>query len=183
MMKHQEYRPGHDPGNNEELISLFTRTFTDSEGKEEGVLIGKLVRDFLDTTSDSDLHVYVTVDDGRIIASIVFSRLFCEDGTEAFLMAPVAVDTAYQKRGIGQQLIRYGLNDLRARGVKLAMTYGDINFYSKTGFAPVSEDVVPAPLPLSHPAGWIGQALDGGPIRTVAGTTRCVAAIHDEAYW
>lgn len=182
-MEHQEYRPGQGPGNNEELISLFTRTFTDSEGKDEGVLIGKLVSDFLDTTSDSDLHVYVTVDEGRIIAGIVFSRLFCDDGTEAFVMAPVAVATAYQKRGIGQQLISYGLNDLCARGVTIAMTYGDINFYSKTGFAPVSEDVVPAPLPLSHPAGWIGQVLDNGPISPVAGATRCVAAIHNEAYW
>lgn len=182
-MKHQEFRLGQGPEQNEELISLFTRTFTDSEGKDEGVLIGKLVRDFLGTTSDSDLLVYVTVDEGRIIASIVFSRLFCDDGTEAFVMAPVAVDTAYQKRGVGQQLIRYGLNDLRARGVTLAMTYGDIHFYSKTGFAPVSEEVVPAPLPLSYPAGWIGQALDSGPINPVAGATRCVAAIHNEAYW
>jgi predicted N-acetyltransferase YhbS len=182
-MEHKEYRPGQGPGNNEELISLFVRTFTDSEGKEEGVLIGKLVRDFLDTTSSPDLRIFVTVDEGVVIASIVFSRLFCDDGTEAFLMAPVAVDTAYQKRGIGQQLIRYGLEDLRARGVTLVMSYGDINFYSRTGFTPVSEEVVPAPLPLSYPAGWIGQALDGGPIRPVAGATRCVAAIHNEALW
>lgn len=182
-MEHQEYRPGQGPGNNEELISLFIRTFTDSEGKEEGALIGKLVRDFLDIASGDDLRIYVTVDKGVAIASIVFSRFFCDDGTEAFLMAPVAVDTAYQKRGIGQELIRYGLEDLRSRGVTLVMSYGDINFYAKTGFAPVSEEVVPAPLPLSHPAGWIGQALDGGQIRPVAGATRCVAAIHNEAYW
>jgi predicted N-acetyltransferase YhbS len=182
-MEHHEYRPGNGPGNNEELVSLFLRTFSDSGGKEEGALIGKLVRDFLDTTSGDDLSIFVTVDEGAVIASIVFSRLFCEDGTEAFLMAPVAVDTAFQKRGIGQQLIRYGLEVLRTRGVTLVMSYGDINFYSKTGFAPVSEEVVPAPLPLSYPAGWIGQALDGGPIRAVGGTTRCVAALGNEAYW
>lgn len=93
-MDHQEYRPGQGPENNEELISLFIRTFTDSEGKEEGLLIGSLVRDFLDTANGSDLHVYVTVDEGAVIASIVFSRFFCDDGTAAFVMAPVAVDTA-----------------------------------------------------------------------------------------
>ena len=182
-MEHQEYRPGQGPGTNEELIQLFITTFTDSEGEAEGVLIGKLVRDFLDTTGGTDLRIFVTVDEGAIIASTVFSRLSCGDGTIAFLMAPVAVHPDYQKRGLGQELIRNGLDALRESGVELVMSYGDINFYAKTGFAAVSEDVVPAPLPLTFPTGWIGQALNGRVIRPVRGGTRCVPAIDNVEYW
>lgn len=91
------------------------------------------------------------------MGSIIFSRLTCEDGTKAFLMAPVAVHSDYHGRGIGRGLINFGLDSLREAGVTLALTYGDINFYSKTGFMPISEELVRAPLPLSYPEGWLGQ--------------------------
>ncbi|MBF4285659.1 acetyltransferase, partial [Vibrio anguillarum] len=42
----------------QEIITLFNDTFSDSEGKEEGALIAKLVEDFLTLpTQDDDLYV------------------------------------------------------------------------------------------------------------------------------
>ncbi|EKA5638273.1 acetyltransferase, partial [Vibrio navarrensis] len=43
----------------QEIITLFNNTFSDSEGKEEGALIAKLVEDFLTLpTKDEDLYVF-----------------------------------------------------------------------------------------------------------------------------
>ncbi|MBF4400921.1 acetyltransferase, partial [Vibrio anguillarum] len=44
----------------QEIITLFNDTFSDSEGKEEGALIAKLVEDFLTLpTQDDDLYVFI----------------------------------------------------------------------------------------------------------------------------
>lgn len=165
------------------LIKLFTKTFSDSEGEEEGALIGQLVQNFIEQTEADDICICNAKENASFIGSAIFSRFECADATRAFLMAPVAVHSAYQGKGIGQKMIHYGLSSLKERGVKLALTYGDIKFYSKTGFRPISEDLVPSPLTLSYPEAWLGQSLDGGEIQKVIGPTQCVKAIENPVYW
>ena len=104
-------------------------------------------------------------------------------GENAFLLSPVAISTRAQGIGIGQQLISYGLNHLKSMGVNLVFTYGDPNYYSKTGFAQISESVVKAPLELSQAEGWLAQPLDGRHIKPMQGTTVCVEALNDQKYW
>ena len=41
--------------NNDIVKQLFVKTFTDSEGKDEGVLIGTLVNDFLTNSTNKNL--------------------------------------------------------------------------------------------------------------------------------
>lgn len=74
----------------QEIITLFNNTFSDSEGKEEGALIAKLVEDFLTLpTKDEDLYVFIAQDESeRIIGSIIFSRLSFPNGENIFLLAP-----------------------------------------------------------------------------------------------
>ena len=55
------------------------------------------------------------------------------------MMAPVAVATAHQGKGIGQRLISHGLDALRREGVDIAVTYGDPAFHGRVGFKPVSD--------------------------------------------
>ncbi|EII3092347.1 GNAT family N-acetyltransferase [Vibrio cholerae] len=169
----------------QEIITLFNNTFSDSEGKEEGALIAKLVEDFLTLpTKDEDLYVFIAQDDNeRIVGSILFSRLSFPNGENIFLLAPVAVATDCQGKGIGQNLIQFGLDTLKEKGVTVAITYGDINFYSKTGFAPISQDVIQAPLDLSYPEGWIAQSLNGEAIPHVVGKPTCLKAIDNPSYW
>jgi predicted N-acetyltransferase YhbS len=64
-------------------------------------------------------------------------------------------------------LIQFGLETLSKDGVELAITYGDPNFYSKVGFQSVTEAVVPAPIPLQHPEGWLAQSLNGNEIKSI----------------
>ena len=67
--------------------------------------------------------------------------------------------------------------------MNLALTYGDPNYYSKTGFNHIGETIVKAPLELSQPEGWLAQSLDGKPIETVQGSNKCVEALSDQKYW
>jgi len=164
-----------------EIQSLFTSTFSDSEGPAEGESIGQLALEMLNT---ADLQCFIASEEKRIIASIIFSRLsFAESDIQAFLLGPVAVLTAYQKQGIGQALIQFGLQQLRKQGVELAVTYGDPGYYSKVGFEPVSTQQVPAPMALSMPQGWLAQSLTDVKIPNISGKSKCVPAIAKPEYW
>jgi predicted N-acetyltransferase YhbS len=164
-------------------VELFASVFTDSEGEAEGALIGQLAKDLFEKTDEQDLFNFVADDDGRIIGSIFFSRLDFENGIEAFILAPVAVHSDYQGKGIGQALINYGLDELKERGVSVALTYGDPRFYNKVGFLQISHETIRPPFELSQPEGWLGQSLVGDSIETLSGSFTCVEALSNPAYW
>jgi putative acetyltransferase len=166
-----------------EISELFTKTFSDSEGQSEGRLIGSLAYELMTTTEKKDLHVFIAAEDEMIVGSIILTRLTFEIPVNAFLLGPVAVHTDYQGRGVGQGLIRFALNSLREDGVDLVFTYGDPRFYSKTGFRPVDEESIRAPLKLSFPEGWLGQSLVGDAIAPIPGKSLCVEAIAKPEYW
>lgn len=178
-----DFRTDHT-GREEEIATLFAETFTASEGAEEGRLIGALARNLLATTPAPDLAVFTAEEAGAIQGCIVFTRLaFAEDPRAVWLLSPVAVATDRQGRGIGQALLRHGLDTLRDRGADMAVTYGDPAFYGKVGFRPVGVDAVPPPQPLSMPQGWLAQALTGGALAPFQGPSRCAPALDDPAYW
>lgn len=152
-----------------EIKQLFENVFSESEGLEEAVLISGLVIDLIDNTKDQDIFGFVVKDKEKIIAGIFFTRLSFKDSIDAFILSPVAVDTRYQGKGIGQKLINYGLEHLRDKEVKLAFTYGDPNFYSKVGFQCLTEDIIQAPQKLSQTQGWLCQSLQGDPIVPIPG--------------
>ncbi|WP_201344448.1 GNAT family N-acetyltransferase [Thiohalobacter sp. COW1] len=85
----------------------------------------------MNNTGARDISGFVVTEHERIICCIFFTRLTFDTPVEAFLLSPVAVDTKYQGRGIGQRLINFGLDQLKAQGVKLVFTYGDPGFYSR----------------------------------------------------
>lgn len=179
-MNYELYQDSKD----EEIINLFIKTFSDSEGEEEGKLIGKLVSDLLSDTPIEEIYIYTASENAIITGCIFFSKLkFDHKNINAFILSPVAVHTDFQKQGIGQKLINFGHSDLKKKKVELVITYGDINFYSKTGYKPITEDVIKAPLKLSYPEGWIAQNLNGNDIPVIPGKSHCVSALNNPAYW
>ena len=167
----------------EEIIQLFSQTFSDSEGTDAGKVIGSLVNELLASTKTDDLYVFIAKEAGKIVGSILFTRLTFESGKTAFLMAPVAVATQSQGKGVGQALIKFGLETLKQQGIELAFTYGDPNFYSKIGFESITEQQFKAPLPLSHPHGWLAQSLTTQPLAPITGKSACVAAFNKPELW
>jgi len=95
------------PDQSEEIKSLFTKVFSDSEGEPEGVLIGNLAYELMTETDKKDLYGFVATEHEKIIGCIFFSRLTFESGVCAFILSPVAVHTDHHGKGIGQKLINY----------------------------------------------------------------------------
>ncbi|RKZ93609.1 MAG: GNAT family N-acetyltransferase [Gammaproteobacteria bacterium] len=170
-------------GQFQEVINLFTDVFSDSEGQDEGQVIGQLVTELIRTTDSKDLLGYVSISDGRIIGCIFFSRLTLPSSKAAFILSPVAVSSQKQGKGLGQQLINYGIQQLKTRGVELVFTYGDPNFYSKVGFLKIAEDVVKAPKKLTYPEGWLAQSLNTESITSEIRGVKCVEALNKQEYW
>ena len=171
-------------GREAEIAELFRASFTASEGAEEGALIGTLARDLIVTTDPADIHVFLAEDAGALVGTCVFTRLRHDGETRTvLLLSPVAVATDRQGQGIGQRMITHGLGALRVIGAEMVVTYGDPAFYGRLGFAPVAKDFVPAPFPLSHPEGWLGQSLTDQPLTPLRGRATCAPALSDPAFW
>ena len=166
-----------------EIKQLFTKVFSDSEDPSEGSLIGGLVFDLIESTDAKDIHGFVATENDQIIGSIFFTRLMFESEVNAFILAPVAIQTDWQGRGIGQNLITFGIGHLKKEGVKLLFTYGDPNYYSKVGFRHITEKVAKAPLTLSQPEGWLCQSLLGTEIKPITGHSYCVEAFNKPELW
>ena len=173
----------YNPSNIEEIKQLLTKTFSDSEGQSEGLLIGNLTYDFMTSTEAHDFYCFVATENEQIIGSIFFTRMIFERDINAFILSPVATHTDHQGKGVGQKLINFGLNALKENGVELAITYGDPNFYSKVGFSVIAEQVVPAPQKLEQPEGWLAQPLVGDEIEPIAGKSHCVEALNKPELW
>ena len=65
----------------------------------------------------------------------------------------------------------------------LVFTYGDPNFYSKTGFEFIPQDHVQAPYKLSQPEGWLGQSIQGNNLEKIVEPPQCVVAFDNPDYW
>jgi predicted N-acetyltransferase YhbS len=166
------------------IAALFRESFTASEGAEEGALIGTLAHRLMVGGPAGDIRVFTAWEDGVPVGGIIFSRLtHGGDARTVFVLGPVAVATDRQGQGIGQRLIAHGLDALRREGVDIAVTYGDPAFYTRVGFKPITQDLVPAPFCLQHPEGWLGQSLGGGALTPLAGPVRCVSALNDPVFW
>jgi len=177
-----EFR-AYKPSDSLAIESLCASVFSQSEGEQEGKLIGNLAKELIATTNSRDLYGFVAVDGEQIIGAIFFSRLTFESNIDVFILAPVAVLTEDQGKGIGQTLITHGLRELKKNGVRVVTTYGDPAFYSKVGFHPLSQDMIEAPLALSHPEGWLGQSLTNDSIEPIPGSCSCVKALDHSGYW
>ena len=166
-----------------EIINLFTRVFTDSEGESEGALIGKLVLNLMDNSAEEELYGFVVKENNKTIGCIFFSLLTFEIDITAFILSPVAIHTDFQKQGLGQKLINYGISYLKDMDVELVFTYGDPEFYGKVGFKTISEDIAKAPFKLTYPFGWLCQSLVDRDIEPIEGNSHCVPALNNPQYW
>ena len=167
-----------------EIHNLFEATFTDSEGVDEGKRIGTLVTALLEKTPDQDRFIYVAKHKKALVGCAIFSRITFEmSPLETFILSPMAVKTAFHGKGIGQNVLNFAHDDLRARHIDILLTYGDIRFYQKVGYRPIDTQTIPSPLPLTFPEGWLGQSLTSKPLEPISGRALCVSALAKPEYW
>jgi putative acetyltransferase len=80
----------------------------------------------------------VAVHDGQIAGHAMFTRSLLDAPrrlVDVQVLSPLGVMPAYQKRGIGSDLVRQGLAALAERAVPLVFLEGNPAYYSRFGFA------------------------------------------------
>ncbi len=103
--------------------------------KEEAEIVEKLRNRGVLTLS------LVTVQDDGIIRHITFSPVKVEtelSSFEAIALCPMAVLPVYQRKGIGSQLVRAGLEECERLGHEIVVLVGHPNYYPRFGFVPAN---------------------------------------------
>ena len=97
---------------------------------------GRLV-DLLREAGRLTLSVVATAGD-RIVGHVALSPITV-DGEEAGLgLAPLAVDAAHRRQGIGAALVEYALAPCRDLRTPLVVVLGEPSYYGRFGFEPAS---------------------------------------------
>lgn len=91
-------------------------------------------------TADGDTLVSLVAErDCAVVGHVLFSRMdVVADGIKlsAAGLAPVSVRADQQGQGIGSQLIRSGIEELRRQGVVISFVLGHADYYPRFGYAP-----------------------------------------------
>ncbi len=89
--------------------------------------------------ADGDALVSLVAErNGEIVGHVLFSRMDVEaDGAPlaAAGLAPVAVLSDFQGQGIGDALIRAGLDELRGQGIGMSFVLGHEGYYPRFGYS------------------------------------------------
>jgi putative acetyltransferase len=126
MITFRRERPGDEPGIrllNEEAFGQTTEADLVDALRRRGACRVSLVVD----------------EDGRIIGHILFTPVTIDGdkpSPDAVGLAPMAVLPSHQRRGIGANLIRLGLEECRKAGCEIAFVLGYPTYYPCFGFQP-----------------------------------------------
>ncbi|NER84453.1 MAG: N-acetyltransferase, partial [Leptolyngbya sp. SIO1D8] len=99
----------------------------------------ELVRGLLTDPSAKPLVSLLAFKDDQAVGHILFTAAHLMETQQKIaiaILAPLAIVPAFQKQGIGGQLIQTGLQLLSKAGVALVFVLGYPDYYSRHGFAP-----------------------------------------------
>jgi putative acetyltransferase len=105
---------------------------------------------------------------GEIIGHILFTRMHVAE-TAAVALAPVAVAPSHQRQGIGDALIRRGLDLLREAGERIVIVVGHASYYPRFGFTTDLARAIESPFP---PEVFMAMELVPGALDGVRGAVR-----------
>ena len=117
----------------------------------------------------------------QVVGHVLFSPVAiqtAEKTVPALALAPIAVLPAYQRRGVGSQLIRVGLESARHLGHRSVIVLGHPDFYARFGFVPASAKDIRCPFPAPDEAFMVCE-LVAGALAGVYGTVQYPAAFFD----
>lgn len=131
-------------------FAKIERLYPDAFPNEE---LRPLVRALLHDTPN--VLSLVAVDESALIGHGVFTTCSMTGGSDAVaLLGPLAVATAWQKRGIGDALVRTGLDRLRSADFDQVFVLGDPAYYGRFGFEVERSVAPPFPLPEEWREAW-----------------------------
>jgi len=126
--------------------------------KEEAEIVEKLRNRTALTIS------LIAVQKHEIVGHIAFSPVVIESGSsgfEAITLAPMSVLPAYQRQGIGGQLVRAGLEECRKIGHEIVVVLGHPTYYPRFGFIPATQKGITCEFEVPEEAFMVLELRDG----------------------
>ena len=163
------------------ILKVIETAFSDEENK----LIMNLVVELSEETTSPSIKPLVAEVDNQVIGYVSFSPIFLKSdlSISGYILAPLAVAPKHQKKGIGSNLIKSGIDMLTENGVGVVLVYGDPDYYGRFGFkAEIGLSFVP-PYSLQYPFGWTGMMLNETSIPEQPIQFDCVAALSKPELW
>ena len=157
-------------------------------GEAKGPEIATLVNDLLDDPTAKPILSLAAVKKNELIGHIIYSKVRVaqtEAAVSARILAPLAVLPENQLLGVGGQLIKEGLTQLKESGVELVFVLGHPDYYPRYGFKPAGAlgFEAPYPIPQEHAGAWMVQALCPDVIGRVRGKIQCADVLNQPEHW
>jgi putative acetyltransferase len=96
-----------------------------------------------------NLSLVAEAEPGKVVGHILFYPILIEGNNvhcSSLELAPLAVLPDYQKKGVGSELVREGLETARELGHESVIVYGDPSYYRRFGFKPARAWNIKAPF-------------------------------------
>jgi len=116
----------------------------------------------------------VATKENEVVGHIAFSPVVIESqcsSFEAVSLAPMAVLPTYQRKGIGSQLVRAGLEECRRLGHEIVVVLGHPDYYPRFGFVPSRQRGIDCEFKVPDEA-WMVLELKEGILRGRSGTVK-----------
>jgi len=112
-------------------------------------------------TGSVDVLSLVAEDNGKVVGHVAFT--ICSVGDVSVgLLAPLCVDPAQHRQGIGSALVREGFKRLQERAIDKVLVLGDPRYYGRFGFATERAIRPPYPMPEDWADAWQFVSLGTG---------------------
>jgi len=124
--------------------------------REEGVVLASFVAEI----------------ENQIVGHILFTRMSVETADRsvaAVALAPLAVLPRLQSQGIGSELIRHGLDWLRAQGEQIVLVLGHPDYYPRFGFSTAKASLIESPF---NPSSFMALELKPNALEGIRGKVR-----------
>lgn len=151
-------------GDEEQVRRINRRAF---EGGAEAEVVDRLRR-----TCEEYLG-FVATEDERVVGHILFTPVTVDGSrTVGMGLAPMAVDPDRQRRGVGTQLVRHGLEYLRTSGCPFVVVLGHPEYYPRFGFTPARPHRLTCQWEGVPDEAFMVLVFEGGKLPGAGGTAR-----------
>jgi len=106
----------------------------------------------------------VATKDNQVGGHIALTKVTIESedsSFEAITLAPMAVLPAYQRKGIGSQLVNAGLEECRRLGQEIVVVLGHPDYYPRFGFIPAKQKGIKCEFEVPDEAWMILELTEG----------------------
>ncbi|MEZ5875159.1 MAG: N-acetyltransferase [Hyphomicrobiales bacterium] len=106
--------------------------------------------------------------DGKLVGGIRFTAIRIGEADGGALLGPLVVDPVVKGKGYGKALVGEGLVRAKGEGFGLVLLVGDMPYYARFGFSPVTPGQISLPGPVD-PARLLAVELMPGALEGAAG--------------